>query len=271
MNSITVDLDQIKEIALKGIRRATVFLGLGVNAARDKTFTQYELPENNIKFIPEKVSTEEVLSFKENFEKWIIWNCLRELIENFAIFLDAIHQSCLWIATNKGRITPKDANKLGPDFEQKGVEGKLKQLRTRFDIVTKNENYFATINQARNCITHRKGRIGPEDLKESDSFRATWRSFEIFVQTPNGKEISLKRPIPETGIYFKDGGMISLKFLERLKHFKLGEVIEFTPVDINEICFLVNETANEIVVSMVTYAKDLGIKVAEHVNQPDAE
>jgi len=268
---MNINLDQIREIALKGIRRATVFLGLGVNAARDNTFTLYELPENHIKFIPEKVSSEEVLSFKKHFEKWIIWNSLRELIESFGIFLDAIHQSCLLFATNKRRVTSKDAITWGPAFEHKGVEEKLKTLRTRFNIVTKNEKYFATINQARNCITHRKGRIGTEDLKGSDSFRPTWRAFEVIAQTPDGKEISLRPPIPETGIYFKNGAMISLKVLERLKDYKLGEVIEFTPVDINEICFLINEAANEIVALTVTYAKDLGIKVAEHGAQPDRE
>jgi hypothetical protein len=107
-------------------------------------------------------------------------------------------------------------------------------------------------------------RIVKEDLKGSVSFRPTWRAFEIIVQTPEGADISLNAPFPENGIYLKDGGMVGLKVLERLKDFKLGDIIEFTPVDINDICFLVNEATNEIVASTILYAKDLGIKITEH-------
>jgi hypothetical protein len=247
------------------------FLGLGVNAARDKTFMKYDLAENGIKFIPDNVSSKDIQNFKENFEKWIIWNSLRELNESFGIFLDAIHQSCLLIATNKGRVTSENATDWWPAFERKGVEKKLKLLRTRFKIITKNEKYFGTINQVRNCITHRQGRIGREDLKGSDSFTPTWRAFEVIVQTPDGTEISLKTPIPEGGLYLKDGGKVAIKFVERLRDYKLGEIIEFTPVDINDICFLVHESTTEIIASTINYAKELGITNAEQITHADPE
>lgn len=256
---MTIDFDRIKDIALRGIRRATVFLGLGVNAARNESLTEYDLAETRIKLLPER----ELKDIKQNFEKWIIWNSLRELIESFGIFLDAIHQSCLLFATHKGRVTSKNAEKWGPDFERKGVEGKLEILRTRFNITTKSENYFATINQARNCITHRQGRVGKEDLKGNASFTPTWRAFDIIIQTPDGAEISLQAPIPESGIYLKDGGTVGLKISERLRAYKLGDIIEFTPMDVNEICFLVNEASNEIVASAINYAKELGIKITD--------
>jgi hypothetical protein len=266
-----INLENIREIAYKGIRRTTIFLGFGVNAARDEEFINYALPEKQFRFLPEKVSVEDIKGFKQNFEKWIIWNCLRELIESFGIYLDAIHQSCLLIATNKGRVTEKDANSWGPAFEHKGVEDKLRLLRSRFNISTKNERYFVTINQARNCITHRQGRIGKEDLKGSASFRPTWRAFDFIIKTPDGSELSLQTPIPKTGIYLKDGGTVALKVVERIRDCKLGEIIEFTPSDINEICFLVQEASGEILASTLTYAREIGIIIAEQSAQPDSQ
>jgi len=266
---MTIDFDRIKGIALRGIRRATVFLGLGVNAARNESITEYDLAETRIKLLPLKVSAQELKDMKQNFEKWIIWNSLRELIESFGIFLDAINQSCLLFATSKGRVSSKDADKRGPDFERQGVEGKLRTLRERFNITTKSENYFASINQARNCITHRQGRVGKEDLKGNDSFTPTWRAFDIIIQTPDGAEVSLQAPMPEGGIYLKDGGTVGLKVLERLREYKLGDIIEFTPMDINEICFLVNQVSSEIIVSTINYAKELGIKITEK-NLPES-
>lgn len=266
-----MDLDKIKEIALKGIRRTTIFLGLGVNAARDGKFTKYQLPENHyLKMVPENASEEQVTHFKQNFEKWVILNGLRELIETFGLFLDKIHQACLWFATNKAATSSENANTFGPAFERKGVEEKLKTLRTRFDIQTDKEKYFASINQTRNCITHRQGRVGPEDLKGNDLLRLTWWTLDIIAQTADGKEVSLTT-MPEEGFYFEKAGTIGVKISDRLREFKPGEIIELTPVDINEICFLVYVATNDIVASTVNYAKKIGIKIAEPVIQADPE
>ncbi|MCR4321361.1 MAG: hypothetical protein NUV74_13620 [Candidatus Brocadiaceae bacterium] len=250
----TVDLDKIKEIALKGIQRTTIFLGLGINAARDEKLIQYQLPENHfLKMVQENASEEQVNHFKQNFEKWIISNGLRELIETFGLFLDKIHQTCLLFATSKTLISSKDANTFGPAFEKKGVEGKLHTLRTRFDIQTNKENYFASINQARNCITHRQGRIGLEDLKGKNSFGLTWWTLNMVAQMADGKEVSLT-PMPKEGFFFKEAGTIGVKILDRLREFKKGEIIELTPTDINEICFLVYMATNDIVTSTMNYA-----------------
>ena len=263
MNRTYIDLDQIKEIALKGVRRATIFLGLGVNAARDKTFTSYQLPENNyLRLVPEKVSDNELSGFKENFEKWIISNGLRELIESFGVFLDRIHQACLWFATNKGHITPRDADKFATAFEKKGVEGKLNKLHTRFNVLTNKEKYFPSINQARNCITHRRGVVGVEDLKGNDSLQLIWWAMDMIALLPDGKEIPLV-PIPEGGIYFKDGGTVCIKIRDRNREYSLGDILELTPSDVNEICFLVSMATNEIIASTVDYAKSIGIEITE--------
>lgn len=271
MNSVTVDLDKIKEISLKGIRRTTIFLGLGINAARDGKFTKYQLPENYyLKMVPENTSEEQVTHFKQNFEKWVISNGLRELIETFGLFLDKIHQACLWFATNKAAMSSEKANTFGTDFEKKGVEGKLKTLGTRFNIQTNKEKYLASINQARNCITHRQGRVGPEDLKGNDSLRLTWWTLNIVAQTADGKEVPLT-PMPEEGFYFEKAGTIGIKVSDRLRVFKQGEIIELTPADINEICFLVYVATNDVVASTVNYAKKIGIKIAEPVIQAEPE
>lgn len=261
MNKVTIDLDKIKEIAIKGIRRTTVFLGLGVNAARDKAFNEYQLPENHyLKLVPDNATAEQIARFKENFEKWIVSNGLRELIETFGVFLDKIHHASLLLATNKERITQQDAETFGPAFERKGIEEKLKTLRTRFNILSDKEKYFPSINQARNCITHRQGQIGPEDLKGNASLNLIWWTLGIIAQTADGKEFSLT-PMPEEGFYFEHGGVVSLKISDCSRDFKLGEFIELTPGDINEICFLVYLATSEIVASTVNYAKTLGIQI----------
>jgi hypothetical protein len=67
-------------------------------------------------------------------------------------------------------------------------------------------------------------------------------------------------PLPEGGFYFENGGNIGLKIRDRVREYKLGEVIELTPVDVNEICYLVMLATDEIVASTVNYAKSIGIR-----------
>ena len=119
-------------------------------------------------------------------------------------------------------------------------------------------------------LTFRQGRVGPEDLKENDSLRLTWWTLNIIAQTADGKEVPLTS-MPEEGFYFEKAGTIGVKVSDRLRVFKLGEIIELTPADINEICNLFYVATNDVVASTVNYAKKIGIKIAEPVIQAEPE
>ena len=99
MNQININLPIIQNIAILGVRRTAVFMGLGINAANKSDFKQYELANfTGLEFI-EPISDEKTLDeFKSEFGRWIIGNGLRELIETFCIFLDEIHVVCFWIS-----------------------------------------------------------------------------------------------------------------------------------------------------------------------------
>ena len=264
MKQITIDFDKLKEIALRGIRRTTVFLGLGVNAARDERFREYQLTDVTIfRLVPDKVEDTVVTEFKDSFEKWVISNGLRELIETFAVFLDKVHQVCLLMATHKKSIGEEDADTFGPAFEWKGVEDKLKILRERFGIQSDKEKYFSSINQARNCITHRRGKVGPEDLRGTPSFKLVWWAFDVYAETPSGKKINLMPPFPKGGIYLDEGATVKMKINEREKEYQLGNVISLSPTDVNEICFLVKLATDDISKGAIQFAQNIGIQVVE--------
>lgn len=264
MNQITIDFDKLKEIALRGIRRTAVFLGLGVNAARDENFKDYQLTGIALlRLVPDKVEDAVVTEFKDSFEKWVISNGLRELIETFAVFLDKVHQVCLLAATHKKLISEEDANTFGPAFEWKGLEDKLKILRERFGIQSDKEKYFASINQARNCITHRRGKVGPEDLRANPSFKLAWWAFDVYAETARGKKINLMPPIPKEGVYLDQGDTVKMKINEREKEYRLGIVISLSPNEVNEICFLVNLATDDMTKGAIQYAQEIGIAFVE--------
>lgn len=268
----------MKDIAYRGVRRAAAFVGLGVNVARDSQFKKYQLSDYSaIRVMPDALDDKSIAHIKEEFEKWVILNGVRELVESFGLFLDKVHTACLLMATHKKQMITEDAEKFGPAFEWKGVEDKLSTLRTRFGVTSDKEKYFGSINQARNCITHRKGKVGTEDLRGEKTFRLIWWGFDIYAETPSGEKHSLMPPMPGEGIYLKEGGNIMLHVKDRIIEYKPGDVVALSPNDLGEICCLVHFATDEIVKTAYEYAMKIGIESkdvkqsVEQKNPADAE
>ena len=277
MNHIAINFDQIKDIAYRGVRRTAAFMGLGINAARDNQFKKYQLSNISIvQILPDKVDDNSIAHVKEEFEKWVISNGLRELVESFGLFLDKVHAACLLMATNKKQMSNEDAEKFGPAFEWKGVEDKLGTLKIRFGVSSDKAKYFSSINQARNCITHRRGNVGPEDLR-GETFRLIWWGFDIYAETPSGEKHSLKPPMPGEGLVLKEGGKVMLQIKDRIIEYKIGDIVNLSPNDLGEICYLVQLTTDDIVGTAQAYAKNIGIeerkieRSVEQINPVDTE
>jgi hypothetical protein len=254
---------------MRGVRRACVFLGLGVKAARNPEFKDYQLQGLALfRVMPDALPDKTVAHFKENFEEWVISCALRELTETLDVFLDQVHRVCLLMATNKGTVTPVDANKWGPAFERKGLDSKLSLLRRRFSVGTSREGYFKGIKQARNCIAHRGGIVGVEDVSEIDKkLHLQWWRIELLIKTPDGKEISLMPPFEDDVIVLEDGGEVQARFSTNERVFDIGQKLSLGPNDLAEVCLLAKLASADILTGLIEYTKSLGIEV----QQEDAE
>ncbi len=264
MKQLIIDFDKLKDIAFRGIRRTSVFMGLGVNAARDDRFKEYHLPDlMMLRVMPDSVNDQTLAGFKTAFHQWIISNGLRELVETFATFLDQIHKVCLLITGSKDKASDEERNAYGREFEKKGIEAKLDSLRGEFSIFTSREKYFSSINKARNCITHRQGKVGSKDLKDQNAFRLVWLGMELYAETTSGRRHSLMPPFPKDSIILESGDRVMVSFVERVKEYKLGETVTFSPNDIGEICLLFHLATDDITKSALEYAKNMGIEIRD--------
>jgi hypothetical protein len=87
---------EILNIALAGIRRASIFLGLGSNAAWDPVYKKYLLLDSTkIHFVPQQLSNSDIESSKRDFANWLVGNGLREVNEYFDVFLDKIYEATM--------------------------------------------------------------------------------------------------------------------------------------------------------------------------------
>ncbi len=265
---INVDLNEIRDIAHKGVRRAVVFMGLGLNAAADEKFKNYRLSQlTKVDLVPTDADEAQIGAFKKEFSYWIIGNGLRELIEHFNIFLDGLYNGCLLFeATKAGGLSAQELQKAANKFHFAGLGKKLAMLKEQHHVEPKNLDYLLSVNKARNCLTHRRGVVGEPDVAEDGKLHLKWKGMEIFVKTPAGEEIALLPASFTEPLLLKDGGMVKLRFPERTKTFSLGELIILTPFDLTEFCQLVAEETNVICQSAITYAKSLGVPQKNEVD-----
>lgn len=260
-----VDFDKILQIAYRGVRRASIFMGFGVNAALEAEFNKYQLTHiTKLQLVPD-VDDKTLTHFKEEFKTWIEANGLRELIETYSVFVDALHEACLLVRGNIDRIAIASLAEKQQTFRQQGFPNKLNTLRTNYAVGPKHHDYVVSLNRARNCLTHRRGVVGKEDVDSDDRLKVAWLGMDIFVQTPTGERHSLME-IPAEGLLVKDGGTVCVQFVERLKYFDLRSLVRFTTRELAEICWFFQREAHSALMSAVEYAKANGIHIEEKSN-----
>jgi hypothetical protein len=255
-----IDVDAILETANLGVRRTAVFLGLGLNAAANDAVRDYGLGRvTALQLVPANADEATLADYKTEFGRWIVACGLRELADTFAVFLDQVHDACLTFALSKKRVRREQAKKYSAAFCMKGVREKLKQLESRFSIAITGSQYLSGINQARNCLTHRRGIVGREDCDASASLTLRWKGMDLFVKTPTGEEISLNPPLPDNGVLVETGGTVALRFQERARVFREGDLLDISPRDLAEICHLFLEAPREVVAGVIRYAQSIGV------------
>lgn len=245
-----------------GTRRASAFMGLGVNAALDSEFKKYQLTEiTKIQLLPDNLSEEVLNHVKDEFKIWIEGNGFRELVETFSVFLDKIYRACAVAEVSGRRIESVEFQRKIKTFEKEGFPNKLNILSNNFAVRPQHVDYIKSLNKARNCLTHRRGIVGTEDI-DGQHLRVRWLGMDIFIQTPAGDRHQFD-DFPEEGLYLPDGGSVMLQFVERERLFDVGDLLKLSTKDLAEICWFFQDQARSAVNSATEYLKSVGIVILD--------
>lgn len=237
-------------------------MGLGVNAAGSDAIRSVDLSTHTkLKIVSDPEDDATLREYKEEFQRWVIANGLRELHEGFTEYLERLNQACLTISWLAKRYTSEECDRYHKKFHRDGFPEKFKALRSRFNVSTAHENGLLSLNVARNCHTHRRGIVGNDDLNTGDELRLSWRVLEIYFVPADGEPI-LNRYLPPQGVPMP-GGAIESKYIDHFVILKQGQLIDFSPLQMDEICFFLEEAASELAVSAVEFANSLGVEIRE--------
>lgn len=246
-----INLKQLEDFAQTGVRRAVLFLGLGLNAAHKKDFQDYQLwklpilPGQTglpIDFLPRTVPTSTLEAYKREFATWITGCGLREVLECYAIFLDQIHGHALTVHQAQSDYSEfGEPEKLHREFERLGVPDKLKTVKKRFGIEPTDPDAIRTLYVARNCLTHDLGVVHSKRSNEGDAFVVRWRALDFIAR---GLETGTEQPLAELiGNVTTEETGIAVKWTERRKPFKPGDKLSLSQQDLWEICYFFRAVA----------------------------
>jgi hypothetical protein len=262
-----IDFPRIEETVEIAIRRASIFMGFGINAVSDPAFKNYDLSKvTKLRVAPAEVDAETLSTYKSEFSSWIVAGGLRELHEGFTHFLEQINFACLTLGWSVGKFAPQECENFHKSLHGDGFPDKFETLKKRFGIETEHEVGMVSINAARNCLTHRRGVVGRDDTKGNEHLRLSWKSIDIYL-IPAGAEPVLTDDIGPEGHPTPPGSQIEFRAVDRELMFPLGGSITFTPKQLADLCYVASQAAHQLTLAAASYAESLGIE-GRHADDP---
>jgi len=255
---ININFDFILEILRKGVRRADIFMGIGLNAAAHEPSISHVLATegfHHINLVKDKLTPQEQEHVSLEFGKWIRANGLRELIETFQLFCDQLYLALIQMQLLK----PDQGTQTVPiaQFEQRGLSDKLDTLAALIEVNDGDRRVLRTLNQARNCYAHRQGRIGQRDLAgDTASMILKWNAFQLEAEEPDGNIVPQDQLV---GHFFEHGAMMQIRVVERTREFALGTELVLDKQDLKEICLSTLTIGERLTHKAIELARDLGI------------
>ena len=260
--NVKVDLAPILEAAHFEIQRAYAFMGLGTNAAEHDGLTQVHLPTAmRVQLLPKELSADHVRQIKSEFRIWIASNGFRDLVEGFSRYLDQIFEAACIMMCATGAVRASNVPQAVKRFAPKGLLDKLVLLDQEFGINTSLARFFSAFWSAQNCLSRRRGLVGEEDVSEHGRLTIKWRGFDLIAQASDGAEtlIEIARRTP---VRVDPGIRLIARNIDRERAFFPGEVIDFEPQELSEICWNAQVAVNEIHNSTLAYARSLGLPIS---------
>lgn len=269
---ITLNLDHVMDILRKGVRRADVFMGIGLNAATQTPPVSHLLTTEgtyHINLVKGELTQEEQAHVAAEFGKWVRANGLRELIETFSIFSNRLYLALFLM--HQGANHQRKEIVPTARFEQLGIIDKVDVLSELIAVDDGDRRVLRSLNQARNCYAHRQGIVGPRDLDSRTQLMAVrWNAFQVEVKEPDGNVVLEPEML---GRVFEQGGMVQLRVIERTREFAAGTELALEKQDLKEICLSALNIGRRLLHQTLEVARAAGMlkeSIDESLNEPKA-
>jgi len=116
----------------------------------------------------------------------------------------------------------KDTSRLWRVFEE------LLEILGKERAEVHSRKWLSSLDAIRNCIVHRGGVVGDGDANRRGEFATTWRRTTLVVDG---------EPIPSLPFVVNAGQMLSVRFEDRVRSWHVGETVQLTANDCQDMAF----------------------------------
>ena len=259
--NLKVDLDAMRELVDRGIRRASAFIRFGLDDIDQRDGGDFSLTASLVySFWPEEISEEFRISAREEYRAWLIGSCLRELDQFYGLFLDQ-----LWLGIEIGELhgsSVRSDHTFDVKFARKtNVAAKQCEVANKLGI-SDHLDELKSLSLARNALTHNAGVVrSPFDCNNDarDYLAIQWLAFDMLAMRDGEEKIVRQAPF-DTHTLSGDGPIqIGLRFTPRKVVIPAGHQIRLSHPQIAELCMFYKILSEKTMDAYQSFLKDKGV------------
>ena len=188
---------------------------------------------------------------------WCLRNAFTEAIDRMGEFLEESRVLATLHYLGSTTINGEDWNRIWTtdreEFDWKRFPQKIEYLRRKCRTAFQFEEHVLTLNQARNCLVHRRGVVSSKDSKGKDFFTIKWHAMRIvIIDSVTGEETFIPQLTPT-----KNESTVNLRIGPVEKQFHVGDRIRLSPDELNYTMWTFRSFALEILQAIERLRPDL--------------
>jgi hypothetical protein len=117
---------------------------------------------------------------------------------------------------------------------------------------------FTSLQKVRNCLEHRAGTVGAQDIDQTGHLSLTLPRLKMFYVNPAGEEVELAAGVIIDTHEHTGMAEILMKREIRIRSYALGEKVTFNSAEFSEIAFACNMFASDLAAKLPTLATAVG-------------
>ncbi len=254
-----LDLDKLRQAHSANIQRIAFIVGMTQAIKGDERLTTYLVEPNptgmTLDHLPPGLSPEQIADGRHMLAQWSLAQGLRDLVEGLEDILTAPFRLGIAARVGQGSLTPGDADALLRRFLTGGLIIKANFLRDELNIELPCRREFASLNDLRNCLAHRRGMVGPEDCRNQPGFTLRWLGFDVIFQGDDGTE----KPLV-LGELIEQAGQIAIKFADRERTYLLGQRLELESHMLSELLFMFDQAGKTVIGQISGRLEQFGVQ-----------
>jgi len=253
MINISQELGHANAIVIKDLERAAKYAAVADQFS--KLSSDVQLPDSSIEidfgFQPEKNPDEPFNNLgeeiRDEFASYSARFSILTMITAFEIFVVRvlwIAKVCQWVLQNGIQVPTTDFYRLGQEARKTARHKSVHRMISLIgEHIGKSADFqslewFRSIYAARNCLTHRGGLVGPEDVNNEEKLKLVYRVPQLLVDgVPQEKT---------RGLNVEGGSAVGITFVSGGREFAIGECLILTPQDCQNIALSIAVGASDI-------------------------